>query len=95
MKHRKTLLYLAIYNFFLKLSGIVLKMASLIKDSTLRVHKSRSEFYRKPPFKTFIIPADELVQVVAEVCLLLLITGDLFLRKFMSLRYMAGTLLEI
>ncbi|KAL0900152.1 hypothetical protein Bca101_084113 [Brassica carinata] len=46
--------------------GIVLKMASLIKDSTLRVHKSRSEFYRKPPFKTFIIPADELVQVVAE-----------------------------
>ncbi|KAF8048301.1 hypothetical protein N665_2576s0001 [Sinapis alba] len=46
--------------------GIVLKMASLIKDGTLRGHKSRSEFFRKPPFKTFIIPADELVQVVAE-----------------------------
>ncbi|CAH8293929.1 unnamed protein product [Eruca vesicaria subsp. sativa] len=46
--------------------GIVLKMASLIKDCTLRGHKSRSEFFRKPPFKTLIIPADELVQVVAE-----------------------------
>ncbi|XP_056842003.1 uncharacterized protein LOC108862772 isoform X2 [Raphanus sativus] len=43
--------------------GIVLKMASLIKDSRQR---SRSDFFRKPPFKTFIVPADELVQVVAE-----------------------------
>ncbi|KAF2615503.1 hypothetical protein F2Q70_00009967, partial [Brassica cretica] len=41
---------------FLKLPGIVLKMASLVKDGT----------FRKPPYKTFIIPADELVQVVAK-----------------------------
>ncbi|XP_048632378.1 uncharacterized protein LOC106439347 isoform X2 [Brassica napus] len=46
--------------------GIVLKMASLVKDGTLPGHKSRSQFVRKPPYKTFIIPADELVQVVAK-----------------------------
>ncbi|CAN8270162.1 unnamed protein product [Cochlearia groenlandica] len=46
--------------------GIILKMASLIKEGTVRGHKSRSEFVRKPPSKTFIIPADELVQVVAK-----------------------------
>ncbi|XP_033142293.1 polyadenylate-binding protein-interacting protein 4 isoform X2 [Brassica rapa] len=46
--------------------GIVLKMASLVKDGTLRGHKSRSEFVRKPPYKTFIITGDELVQVVAK-----------------------------
>ncbi|EOA30174.1 hypothetical protein CARUB_v10013292mg [Capsella rubella] len=46
--------------------GIILKMACLIKEGTLRGHKSRSEFVRKPPSKTFIIPADELVQVVAK-----------------------------
>ncbi|KAL1212072.1 Polyadenylate-binding protein-interacting protein 4 [Cardamine amara subsp. amara] len=46
--------------------GIILKMACLIKDGTLRGHKSRSEFFKKPPSKTFIIPADELVQVVAK-----------------------------
>ncbi|WZY83782.1 hypothetical protein YC2023_030166 [Brassica napus] len=45
---------------------IVLKMASLVKDGTLRGHKSRSEFVRKPPYKTFIITGDELVQVVAK-----------------------------
>ena len=65
---------------FLKLPGIVLKMASLVKDGT----------FRKPPYKTFIIPADELVQVVAKVCFLLLITCELlFLFKFMSMRYIA------
>ncbi|KAF2615508.1 hypothetical protein F2Q70_00009968 [Brassica cretica] len=46
--------------------GIVLKMASLVKNGTLPGHKSRSQFVRKPPYKTFIIPADELVQVVAK-----------------------------
>ncbi|XP_024015401.1 polyadenylate-binding protein-interacting protein 4 isoform X2 [Eutrema salsugineum] len=46
--------------------GIILKMASLIKEGILRGHKSRSEFVRKPPSKTLIIPADELVQVVAK-----------------------------
>ncbi|CAF2155221.1 unnamed protein product [Brassica rapa] len=46
--------------------GIILKMASLIKDGGLRGHKARSEFVRKPPSKTFIIPADELVQVIAK-----------------------------
>ena len=52
-------------------------MASLIKDGGLRGHKTRSEFVRKPPSKTFIIPADELVQVIAKVCLLLLLTCEL------------------
>ncbi|CAN8269365.1 unnamed protein product [Cochlearia groenlandica] len=64
VRHRNTLI-LPFLNC-LKLSGIILKMASLIKDGTLRGHKSRSEFFRKPPSKIFIIPADELVQVIAK-----------------------------
>ena len=75
----------------MKLPGIVLKMASLVKDGTLRGHKSRSEFVRKPPYKTFIITGDELVQVVAKVCFLLLIICELFFCfKFILMRYMAG-----
>ncbi|XP_010534936.1 PREDICTED: polyadenylate-binding protein-interacting protein 3-like isoform X4 [Tarenaya hassleriana] len=46
--------------------GIILKMACLIKEGTSRAQKSRSEFVSKPPSKTLIIPADELVQVVAH-----------------------------
>ncbi|CAA7035630.1 unnamed protein product [Microthlaspi erraticum] len=46
--------------------GIILKMASLIKEGTLRGPKSRYEVVKKPPSKTFIIPADEVVQVVAK-----------------------------
>ncbi|KAL0717182.1 hypothetical protein Bca4012_066504 [Brassica carinata] len=46
--------------------GIILKMASLIKDGSLGGHKSGSEVVRNPPTKTIYIPADELVQVVAK-----------------------------
>ncbi|XP_019058353.1 PREDICTED: polyadenylate-binding protein-interacting protein 3 isoform X2 [Tarenaya hassleriana] len=46
--------------------GIILKMACLIKEGTSWAQKSRSEFVSKPPSKTLIIPADELVQVVAQ-----------------------------
>uniref|UniRef100_A0A1J3J7V4 Polyadenylate-binding protein-interacting protein 4 n=1 Tax=Noccaea caerulescens TaxID=107243 RepID=A0A1J3J7V4_NOCCA len=46
--------------------GIILKMASLIKEGTLRGPKSRYEVVKKPPSKTFIIPADEVVQVIAK-----------------------------
>ncbi|CAH8359925.1 unnamed protein product [Eruca vesicaria subsp. sativa] len=46
--------------------GIILKMASMIKDGGVRGHKSRPEFVRKPPSKTLIIPANELVQVIAK-----------------------------
>ncbi|KAL1218929.1 Polyadenylate-binding protein-interacting protein 3 [Cardamine amara subsp. amara] len=44
--------------------GIILKMASLIRDS--RGTKSHSVLVSKPPSKTFIIPANELVQVIAK-----------------------------
>ncbi|XP_056842381.1 polyadenylate-binding protein-interacting protein 4-like isoform X1 [Raphanus sativus] len=46
--------------------GIILKMASLIKDGTLGGHESGSVVVRKPPMKIFYIPSDELVQVVAK-----------------------------
>ncbi|XP_006307069.2 polyadenylate-binding protein-interacting protein 3 [Capsella rubella] len=44
--------------------GIILKMACLIKDS--RGAKSRSSLVSKPPSKRLIIPAEELVQVIAK-----------------------------
>jgi hypothetical protein len=48
----------------MKLSGIILKMACLIRDS--RGTKSRT--VSKPSSKLLKIPADELVQVIAKVC---------------------------
>ncbi|XVE51889.1 hypothetical protein DITRI_Ditri02bG0077200 [Diplodiscus trichospermus] len=44
--------------------GIILKMARLVKDGTLRGHKT--EFVSKAPSKILIIPAKELVQVIAK-----------------------------
>ncbi|CAA7018456.1 unnamed protein product [Microthlaspi erraticum] len=46
--------------------GIILKMASLIKEGTSRGMKPRGPLVSKPPSKTFIIPTNELVQVVAK-----------------------------
>ncbi|XVE88654.1 hypothetical protein DITRI_Ditri19aG0086800 [Diplodiscus trichospermus] len=46
--------------------GIILKMARLIKDGTLRGHKAIAEFVSKAPSKILIIPAKELVQVIAK-----------------------------
>lgn len=47
---------------FLLYVGIILKMARLTKDGSFRGQS-------KPPSKTFIIPATELVQVIAKVLL--------------------------
>ncbi|XP_022715224.1 polyadenylate-binding protein-interacting protein 3-like isoform X2 [Durio zibethinus] len=47
-------------------TGIILKMARLIKDGTLRGHKATAEFVSKAPSKILIIPAKELVQVIAK-----------------------------
>ncbi|KAF8083830.1 hypothetical protein N665_0750s0016 [Sinapis alba] len=46
--------------------GIILKMASLIREASLRGMKPRSPLVSKPPSKIFIIPADEVVQVIAK-----------------------------
>lgn len=46
--------------------GIILKMARMIKDGSLRGQKSVVESVSKPPSKTFIIPAKDLVQVIAK-----------------------------
>ena len=79
--------FLLFYDFFFELPGIILKMASLIKEGGLRGHKARSEFVRKPPSKTFIIPADELVQVIAKVCLLLLVSCEFLFFSVLILNY--------
>lgn len=50
-------------------AGIVLKMAHLLKDGS-RGQKNVLDFPGKPPAKTFIIPAKDLVQVIAKVLLL-------------------------
>ncbi|XWS16189.1 hypothetical protein CRYUN_Cryun34aG0063700 [Craigia yunnanensis] len=46
--------------------GIILKMARLVKDGTLRGHKTITDFVSKAPSKILIIPAKELVQVIAK-----------------------------
>ena len=51
----------------LSLSGIVLKMARVTKDVSSRGQKSNAESISKAPLKTLIIPAKELVQVIAKV----------------------------
>lgn len=53
-------------------SGIVLKMARLIKDGTLQGNKAVTEFISKAPTKILFIPAKELVQVIAKVLLFFL-----------------------
>ncbi|KAM1717273.1 hypothetical protein COP2_025410 [Malus domestica] len=46
--------------------GIILKMARMIKDGSVRGQKSMTESVSKAPSKTLIIPAKELVQVIAK-----------------------------
>ncbi|XP_059442130.1 uncharacterized protein LOC132174498 [Corylus avellana] len=46
--------------------GIILKMARLTKDGSVRGQKATAESVSKAPSKTFIIPGKELVQVVAK-----------------------------
>ncbi|CAN6707422.1 unnamed protein product [Malus baccata var. baccata] len=46
--------------------GIILKMARMIKDGSVRGQKSMTESVSKAPSKTLIIPAKELVQVLAK-----------------------------
>lgn len=54
----------------LELSGIILKMACLIREGSLRGMKPRAPLVSKPPSKIFIIPGEEVVQVIAKVCTL-------------------------
>ncbi|XP_014500982.1 polyadenylate-binding protein-interacting protein 3 [Vigna radiata var. radiata] len=46
--------------------GIILKMARLTKDGLSRGQKSGAEFVSKPPMKILIIPAKDVVQVIAQ-----------------------------
>ncbi|KAE8655472.1 putative Nuclear transcription factor Y subunit A-3 [Hibiscus syriacus] len=46
--------------------GIILKMARMIKEGTLQGNKAVAEFVSKAPTKILIIPAKELVQVIAK-----------------------------
>ncbi|RHN76231.1 putative LsmAD domain, ataxin 2, SM domain-containing protein [Medicago truncatula] len=46
--------------------GIILKMARLTKDASSQGKKSGAEFVSKAPSKILIIPAKELVQVIAQ-----------------------------
>ncbi|XP_038995284.1 polyadenylate-binding protein-interacting protein 3-like [Hibiscus syriacus] len=46
--------------------GIILKMARMIKAGTLQGEKAVTEFVSKAPTKILIIPAKELVQVIAK-----------------------------
>ncbi|KAK8559894.1 hypothetical protein V6N13_016626 [Hibiscus sabdariffa] len=46
--------------------GIILKMARMIKEGTLQGNKAVTEFVSKAPTKNLIIPAKELVQVIAK-----------------------------
>ena len=63
--------FLFTYKTDLKLTGIILKMASLIREGSVRGMKPRAPLVSKPPSKVFIIPADEVVQVIAKVCTVL------------------------
>ncbi|KAK9102486.1 hypothetical protein Sjap_019740 [Stephania japonica] len=53
--------------------GVILKMARLIKDGSSKGQKSLADFVSKAPSKTLIIPAKELVQVIAKS---VSVTGD-------------------
>ncbi|KAJ4717830.1 polyadenylate-binding protein-interacting protein 3-like [Melia azedarach] len=46
--------------------GVILKMARMIKDGGFRGQRAFAESVSKAPSKTFIIPANELVQVTAK-----------------------------
>ncbi|GMI72369.1 CTC-interacting domain 4 [Hibiscus trionum] len=46
--------------------GIILKMARMIKEGTLQGNKAVTEFVSKAPTRILIIPAKELVQVIAK-----------------------------
>ncbi|XP_039070369.1 polyadenylate-binding protein-interacting protein 3-like isoform X1 [Hibiscus syriacus] len=46
--------------------GIILKMARMTKEGTLQGNKAVTEFVSKAPTKILIIPAKELVQVIAK-----------------------------
>ena len=48
-------------------SGVVLKMARLTKDGPARGQKAIPDSVSKAPLRTLIIPAKELVQVIAKV----------------------------
>lgn len=49
------------------LAGIILKMARLTKAGSSRGQKNISDSVSKPPSRTLIVPARELVQITAKV----------------------------
>lgn len=61
------ILLLMLYSIIDLCTGIILKMARLIKDGSQGM-KNTPESLIKPPAKTLIIPGKELVQVIAKVC---------------------------
>ncbi|KAK8664441.1 hypothetical protein V6N13_084232 [Hibiscus sabdariffa] len=64
--------------------GIILKMARLIKDSTLRGNKPITQFVTKAPSEILIVPAKELVQVKAKD---VAITRDRFASELQHEKY--------
>ncbi|KAL4387858.1 hypothetical protein GQ457_09G005050 [Hibiscus cannabinus] len=64
--------------------GIILKMARLIKDSTLRGNKPITQFVTKAPSEILIVPAKELVQVKAKD---VAITRDRFASELQDEKY--------
>jgi hypothetical protein len=59
------------------LAGVVLKMARLIKDGTVKGGKSEAveDALRKPPLKSYIIVGKDFVQIVAKVSSGLMASG--------------------
>jgi hypothetical protein len=59
------------------LAGVVLKMARLIKDGTVKGGKSEAvkDALRKPPLKSYIILGKDFVQIVAKVSSGLMASG--------------------
>jgi hypothetical protein len=57
--------------------GVILKMARLIKDGTVKGGKSEAvkDALRKPPLKSYIIHGKDFVQIVAKVSSGLMASG--------------------
>jgi hypothetical protein len=88
------------------LAGVVLKMARLIKDGTVKGGKSEAvkDALRKPPLKSYIILGKDFVQIVAKVSSGLMASGiqvfftseaAIFYQKFLNLKLICVLLLGV
>lgn len=68
-------------------------MAHMSKDGALQGQKSAVEPVSKAPSKILIIPAQELVQVIAKVILLFVLCEFLFLTSVSSVLILLSSLL--